>query len=68
MSQHLEKWPTLQQKYMTVKDYAAKFCMLLQHIPQDFWPADEILNDCFLRGLGKDLRTNWLQWRKQPPP
>ena len=51
VSQHLEKLRTLQQKKLTVEDYAAKFNMLLQRIPQTSQLADEILNDYFLRGL-----------------
>lgn len=42
---------------MTMEDYAACYQMLLQRVLQPQRPAQELLNDYFLRGLAKNLQT-----------
>ena len=57
VAQNLEKLRTLKQGKRTAEEYAARFRVMLQRVPQAQHPALEVLNDYFLKGLSKDLRT-----------
>ena len=57
VSQNLEKLWILKQKKRNAEEYAARFRVLLQRVPVAQQPAQEVLNNYFMKGLIKDLRT-----------
>lgn len=57
VAQNLERLQILEQGKRSAKDYAARFCVLMQRVPVAQHPAQEVMNDYFLKGLSKDLWT-----------